>query len=65
MEIEEPINAFETNLITHLPSSTVKNRIKKFFGLPKSIHGAYTDHERCSWRMLNHQNKSNKFLFFF
>jgi hypothetical protein len=65
MEIEEPINSHEQNLIRRFPSTTIRNRIRKFFGLPKSIHGEYIDNERCSWRMFNYRKYSINSLLFF
>jgi hypothetical protein len=52
MEIEQPFNSPEENLLYRFPSLTIKDRIKSFLGLPKSIHGEYVDNEQCSWRML-------------
>ncbi|CAF0795036.1 unnamed protein product [Rotaria sordida] len=50
MEREEIINSIETNLISNFQSITIKNRLKKFFGLPTSIHSEYIDdNEQCSW----------------
>ena len=43
----------EINLIVRFPSSSIQNRINKFFGLPKSIHGEYVDREQYTWRMFN------------
>jgi hypothetical protein len=64
MEIEEPINTHTEDLITHFSSSTIRNRIRKFFGLPKSIHGEYIDNERCSWRMFSDRKTSQQNSFF-
>ncbi len=55
MERDEPINTVQTNVITDFPSVTIKDRLKKFFGLPTSIPGEYIDNERCTWRMLIHK----------
>ncbi len=67
MENEVPISSLETNLLYRFPSETIKDRIKKFFGLPKSIHEGCVDNEQCSWRMLTIQKKKsiNKCFFFF
>ena len=63
MEREEPINSLEENLIARFPSTTIRNRIKRFFGLPISIQGEYVDSERCSWRMFNHRKYPINSLF--
>ena len=52
MENEGIINSIQTNFIINFPSVTIKDRLKKFLGLPKSIHGEYIDDDQCSWRML-------------
>lgn len=42
----------QTNLIVRSPSeTTILNRMKKFFGLPKSIQGDFIDQEQNSWCM--------------
>jgi hypothetical protein len=51
MENDEPINSLQEDLLFRLPSLTIKDRIKNFLGLPKSIHGEYVDNEQYSWRM--------------
>ena len=53
MEGEEIINSIQTNLINiHFPSVTIKDRVKKFIGLPTSVHGEFIDNEQCAWRRL-------------
>ncbi|CAF4114160.1 unnamed protein product [Rotaria sp. Silwood2] len=50
MEREETINSIETNLINDSQPLTIKDRLKKFFGLPQSINREYIDdNEQCSW----------------
>ncbi|CAF1465916.1 unnamed protein product [Rotaria sp. Silwood1] len=50
MEREEIINSINTNLISDFQSITIKDRLKKFFGLPQSINNDYIDdNEQCSW----------------
>src|SRR4051812_16971679 len=63
MEGETIVNSMERNLIIRFPSITIKDRLKKFFGLPKSIHGEYIDHEQCSWRMLSIGKTQLSFFF--
>lgn len=65
MEREEPINSEQTNLIYRFPSQRIQNRIKTFFGLPKSLHGNYVDNEQCSWRMLIVIKKTKETFVFF
>jgi len=52
MERERTINLINN----HFPSVTIKDRVKKFVGLPKSIHGEYVDNEQCAWRTLKKIN---------
>ena len=53
MQRDETINSVETNLIIQSSSVTFKDRLQKFFGLPKSVDGEYIDDiEQCTWRML-------------
>jgi hypothetical protein len=49
----------QSNFIIHFPPVTIKDRLKKFLGLPKSLRGEYIDNEQCSWRMLK-SKKINK-----
>lgn len=59
MERDEIINSLETNLISQFTSVTIKDRLKNFFGLPKSIQKEYiNDHEQSSWRMLRYRMKN-------
>ena len=64
MEREEIIDSIETNLIIHIPSVTIKDRIKEFFNLPKPIHEELDDNEQCVWCMLINNRKINKKFFF-
>lgn len=43
-----------TNLVIRYPSQPIGNRLKDFFGLPKSIAGEFIDHEQDSWCMSDH-----------
>ncbi|CAF1535640.1 unnamed protein product [Adineta ricciae] len=49
MDSEETMNSSQTNLMIRVPSQTFKDRLKKCLGLPKTIHGDYTDNEQCVW----------------
>ncbi|UJR31120.1 hypothetical protein I4U23_018628 [Adineta vaga] len=49
MEREEIIESSQADLIIRVPSETIKDRLKKFLGLPKSLHGDYLDNEQCIW----------------
>lgn len=60
MENEEPINSIETNLIYRFPTEGIKNRINKFLGLPKSIHGNFVDNEESLWCMFSIKKTSLK-----
>ena len=50
MDSEQTMNSSQMNLMIHVPSQTFKDRLKKYLGLPKTIHGDYTDNEQCVWR---------------